>query len=65
MAMTTSLIETAMSYNAANPDQSQSDAANRLAQAIIDTVKSATILYTVGLASPSGAVTGTFGNTIS
>ncbi len=62
--MTTTLIEDAMSYNASHPEQSQTDAANRIANAIVETVKTATITYTTGLTSPSGAVTGVFTNTI-
>lgn len=54
MAMNTTFIEVAMAYNAANPSQSQVDASTRLANAIINTVKSMTMTYTTGLIAPSG-----------
>ena len=38
---------------------------NKLADAIINAIKSATITYTTGLVTSIGPVTGTFGNTIS
>jgi hypothetical protein len=61
MPMTSSLIETAMTDNAANPTRSQSDAAKKLADAIVATISSATISYVAGLTAPpgGGAVVGT------
>lgn len=66
MAMTTDIIVNAMkaNYNG-TPSADQIAQMTTLAQAIIDTIKTAQILYTSGLTSPSGAVTGVFGNTIS
>lgn len=60
MALDTSLIVAAMTANAGAGDtQSQHDAAQRLAQAIVDTIKLAEINYTSGLLdSTHAAVTG-------
>jgi len=41
-------------------DTSIQEYAERLSTAIDDYVKQATIIYTSGLAAPSGAITGTF-----
>jgi len=67
MAMTTSLIESAMATNAAAGDtESQAVANARLAQAIIDTVKTLTLTYSTGLvsASPGSPVTGTMATVV-
>lgn len=58
MALITTLIENAMAMNAAAVGEAQSVAANRLAQAIVDTVKLSTINYTVGLIAPPGTAGG-------
>ncbi len=38
--------------------------AQKLAQAIVDEIKEAKVIYTVGLTAPNGAVTGTINHTI-
>lgn len=62
MALATTLIENALATNAAAGDtETQATAHHRLAQAIIDTIKTGSINYTEGLFAPSGGgpVTGT------
>ena len=39
--------------------------AQKLAQAIVDEIKEAKVIYTAGLTAPNGAVTGTINHTIS
>lgn len=53
--------------NQANDDRDGAlyKVSDKLADAIINAIKSATITYTTGLVTSMGPVTGTFGNTIS
>ena len=66
MAMTPTFIQNALAYNAANPTQSQADAATMIANAIIQTIESATLTYTSGLVAPpsGGAVTGSLASVV-
>lgn len=55
MALETSLIEAALAANAAGGStESQATAFNRLATAIVNTIKEANIVYTAGLVAPEG-----------
>jgi len=67
--MTNTLIVNAMISNMTSkgitPNSDQISDMQNIANSIIATIESATILYTTGLVDASGAVTGVFGNTIS
>lgn len=55
-------------YDNISPDDkaaAREDFSLKLATAIVEEIKSLSIVYNTGLVSPSGAVTGTFNNTVS
>lgn len=61
MAMTSATIKNAILANyPGTPSVEQVNGAQTIADAIVATIASATIIYTSGLAAPDGPVTGVF-----